>query len=186
MSYSSDRPPPGRAGYGTAGYGAAAYGPPPSGGWFSGWEPGLLLSEWLAFRPLRIALVVLAFIWWWPVGLATLLFMMWSRRMGCWSYGPRAYRQSDPSQADPPPWRGWARGCGRRAPEGSGNRAFDEYRAETLRRLEEEQRDFVGFLDRLRYAKDKAEFDQFLAERRHRSETPPGGAPDQPEQPNPA
>ena len=65
----------------------------------------------------------------------------------------------------------------------SGNRAFDEYRAETLRRLEEEQNDFVGFLDRLRYAKDKAEFDEFLAERRQRSEVQPGSAPDRPEQP---
>jgi hypothetical protein len=50
----------------------------------------------------------------------------------------------------------------------SGNRAFDEYRAETLRRLEDEQREFRDFLDRLRMAKDKAEFDQFMAERRNR------------------
>jgi len=51
----------------------------------------------------------------------------------------------------------------------SGNRAFDEYREETLRRLEEEQREFRDFLDRLRMAKDKAEFDQFMAERRNRA-----------------
>lgn len=50
----------------------------------------------------------------------------------------------------------------------SGNRAFDDYRAETLRRLEEEQHEFRDFLDRLRRAKDRAEFDQFLAERRNR------------------
>ncbi len=50
----------------------------------------------------------------------------------------------------------------------SGNRAFDEYRTETLRRLEEEEREFRDFLDRLRMAKDKAEFDQFMAERRNR------------------
>jgi hypothetical protein len=55
----------------------------------------------------------------------------------------------------------------------SGNRAFDEYRNETLRRLEEEQREFRDFLDRLRFAKDKTEFDQFMAERRNRSENPP-------------
>ena len=35
-------------------------------------------------------------------------------------------------------------------------------------RLEEEQREFRDFLDRLRFAKDKAEFDQFMAERRNR------------------
>jgi hypothetical protein len=53
-------------------------------------------------------------------------------------------------------------------PRWSGNRAFDEYRAATLRRLEEEQREFRDFLDRLRHAKDRAEFDQFMAERRNR------------------
>ena len=56
----------------------------------------------------------------------------------------------------------------------SGNRAFDEYRTETLRRLEEEQREFREFLDRLRLAKDKTEFDQFMAERRNR---PDAGQP---------
>jgi hypothetical protein len=55
----------------------------------------------------------------------------------------------------------------------SGNRAFDDYRTETLRRLEEEQREFRDFLDRLRHAKDKAEFDQFMAERRNRPPEPP-------------
>lgn len=55
----------------------------------------------------------------------------------------------------------------------SGNQAFDEYRAATLRRLEEEQSEFRKFLSRLRTAKDKAEFDQFVAERRTRSEPHP-------------
>jgi len=54
------------------------------------------------------------------------------------------------------------------APRSSGNHAFDEYRTETLRRLEDEQREFRDFLDRLRFAKDKQEFDQFMAERRTR------------------
>jgi len=58
-------------------------------------------------------------------------------------------------------------------PRSSGDRAFDEYRAETLRRLEEEQREFREFLDRLRVAKDKTEFDQFMAERRTRSGSSP-------------
>ena len=50
----------------------------------------------------------------------------------------------------------------------SGNRAFDDYRSETLRRLEDEQREFVEYLDRLRQARDKQEFDQFMADRRRR------------------
>lgn len=59
----------------------------------------------------------------------------------------------------------------------SGNRAFDEYRMETLRRLEDEQREFMEFLDRLRMAKDKAEFDEFLDERRRRPAPGPEAPP---------
>ena len=53
-------------------------------------------------------------------------------------------------------------------PPPSDNRAFDDYRADTLRRLEEEQREFRAFLSHLRAAKDKSEFDQFMSERRER------------------
>jgi hypothetical protein len=60
-----------------------------------------------------------------------------------------------------------------RQPRTSGNQAFDEYRAATLRRVEEEQREFREFLSRLRMAKDKAEFDQFMAERRAQTEPQP-------------
>ncbi|MEJ0018757.1 MAG: DUF2852 domain-containing protein [Acetobacteraceae bacterium] len=92
----------------------------------------------------------------------------WQR--GAWQ-GPR------------PPWAGgwksfWCGSGGggsqtRAWQQPSGNRAFDEYRAETLRRLEDEQKEFTDFLDRLRVAKDKAEFDQFMSERRSRPPAPP-------------
>jgi hypothetical protein len=59
----------------------------------------------------------------------------------------------------------------------SGNRAFDEYRMETLRRLEEEQTEFRDFLDRLRHAKDKEEFDQFMAQHKPRPTPPQDGQP---------
>jgi hypothetical protein len=52
---------------------------------------------------------------------------------------------------------------------------------ETLRRLEEEQKEFGAFLDRLRFAKDKAEFDQFMTELRQRPPAPP----EQPQTPTP-
>ena len=65
-------------------------------------------------------------------------------------------------------WSAWlAASVPGRAPS-CGNHAFDEYRTETLRRLEDEQREFRDFLERLRYAKDKEEFDQFMADRRSR------------------
>ena len=58
----------------------------------------------------------------------------------------------------------WASSWG--SPRSSGNRAFDEYREQTLKRLEEEQREFREFLERLRFAKDREQFDQFMTERR--------------------
>ena len=61
----------------------------------------------------------------------------------------------------------------------SGNRAFDEYRQETLRRLEEEQQEFKDFLGRLRHAKDKEEFDAFMSQHRARPATPPNDPPPQ-------
>jgi len=113
-------------------------------------------------KPAWIGLMIVGFILFWPVGLGILIYLIWSGRMGCgkrfgemgrargrW-YGPSAWRQ----------------------PDSSGNAAFDEYRSETLRRLEDEQKEFLEFLERLRQAKDKAEFDQFMAERGRRSHGP--------------
>ncbi len=68
-------------------------------------------------------------------------------------------------------------------PTSSGNRAFDEYRSETLKRLEDEQQEFKDFLGRLRFARDRAEFDQFMAERRNRP-FEPGSQPEPPVEPH--
>jgi hypothetical protein len=81
--------------------------------------------------------------------------------MGCWKRGEVSRGLGGEAWRDAASW--W------RQPPSSGNHAFDEYRTETLRRLEEEQREFKEFLERLRFAKDKTEFDQFMAERRARS-----------------
>jgi Protein of unknown function (DUF2852) len=47
----------------------------------------------------------------------------------------------------------------------TGNTSFDTYRADVLKRLEDEQTRFVSFLDRLRDAKDKSQFDTFMEDR---------------------
>ncbi|MCC6889656.1 MAG: DUF2852 domain-containing protein [Hyphomicrobiales bacterium] len=106
-----------------------------------------------------IALMVVGFVLWWPVGLAVLAYLVWSGRMRCWKRDSGHGREAG---RNPAGWWGTP---------SSGNRAFDEYRAETLRRLEEEQREFKEFLERLRFARDKTEFDQFMAERRSRTGT---------------
>lgn len=90
-----------------------------------------------------IAAMVLGFIFVWPVGLALLAYMIWSKRMFNRS-ACRNHRQTT--------WK----------TNSSGNSAFDAYREETIRRLEEEQGAFEAFLKRLRDAKDKQEFDAFM------------------------
>ena len=90
--------------------------------------------------------------------------------MGCAGHGRWHGRQERMER-----WReNWRRGYWGGS---SGNAAFDEYRSETLKRLEEEEKEFREFLDRLRKAKDKAEFDQFMADRRRRSEGGPDPQP---------
>ncbi len=133
-------------------------------------------------RPAWLAAMVLGFIVFWPAGAAILAYMLWSGRMNCGWHGGRGHGR----------WEGRfaerferarcrveeeVRNFGRGTPS-SGNKAFDDYREATLKRLEEEEREFRAFLDRLRQAKDKSEFDQFMAERRERPEanSNPGSA----------
>ena len=90
--------------------------------------------------------MVFGFIFFWPIGLALLAYMIWSKKMftsSCNSHR-RAHRMH---------WKT------------SGNSAFNAYRMDTLDRLAQEQKDFEEFMNRLRKAKDKTEFDEFLNER---------------------
>ncbi|MGL4279698.1 MAG: DUF2852 domain-containing protein [Albidovulum sp.] len=105
-----------------------------------------------------IAAMVLGFIFFWPIGIALLAYMIWSKRMfskcqgrGMAHHDHHAYMNSMRM-----------RRYGFRA---SGNSAFDAYKADTLDRLEREQEEFEAFLKRLRESRDKAEFDQYLDER---------------------
>ena len=102
-----------------------------------------------------IAAMVLGFVFFWPVGLALLFYMIWSKRMFSTSCSSRrSQRRHGHDLAHAP-----------RRMRTTGNSAFDSYKEDTLRRLEQEQHDFESFLDRLREAKDKAEFDQFMDDR---------------------
>ena len=114
-----------------------------------------------------ITLMVISFIVFWPVGLAILGYMLWSGRMGPWKNkcGPgRWYNYGSNDE-------GSVSACARRRHKRhglkpTGNAAFDEYREETLQRLEDEQQEFQDFLERLRQARDKEEFDLFMKERK--------------------
>jgi hypothetical protein len=109
-------------------------------------------------KPAWIIAMILGFLIWWPIGLGVLAYLIWSGRMGCGAW-KRDWKDSEFGR-EVMRWR-----SGMTPFSSSGNRAFDEYREETLRRLEEEAKEFQAFLQRLRHAKDKAEFDQFMAER---------------------
>ena len=101
-----------------------------------------------------IAATVIGFIFFWPVGLALLIYMIWSKNM--FSKNSLKTRRSNVGVAF----------------RSSGNSAFDAYKADTLNRLQEEQENFEAFLERLRAAKDKNEFDQFMDERARKAKDP--------------
>ncbi len=110
---------------------------PPLMSWFSS------VVTWLDRRGKAAWLIVmvLGFIFVWPIGLAILFYMIWSNRMSRSFFGCCHSRKHHST---------------------TGNTAFDAYKQDTLKRLEDEQSAFQGFLQRLREAKDKTEFDEFM------------------------
>ena len=113
-----------------------------------------------------IAATVLGFIFFWPVGLALLAYMIWSKRM----FSKHRSNRNHVS-------------CSHRTMKTtfktSGNTAFDAYKADTLRRLEDEQGNFESFLQRLRESKDKSEFDQFMEDRANKAKDTNGDHDDE-------
>lgn len=118
-------------------------------GWFSRTEAWLDSKGKGAW----IAAMVLGFVFFWPVGLAFVFYMTvnnkWSKTMFGRNCAHRSSRRRHMA----------------RAYSSSGNSAFDAYKDDTLRRLEDEQQNFEAFLQRLRDAKDKSEFDDFMEDR---------------------
>ncbi|KKB07992.1 DUF2852 domain-containing protein [Devosia chinhatensis] len=127
----------------------------------------IIKPQW---SPLTIGLMVLGFVIFWPLGLAVLGYILWGEKFGGSADKAQAY---------------WNKGCsyvrsntknagfGRSTYASSGNAAFDDYRAEQLRRLEEERARldaeidaFHEYMANLRKAKDREEFDRFMSEHR--------------------
>jgi hypothetical protein len=138
-------------------------------------------GRWTAFE---IIAMVLGFIVFWPIGLAILGYKFWQSRYG----GPdlqtlatnkwqdaRAMMASNSSWSSPWACGGAARRASRFYASSTGNAAFDEWRTAELVRLDEErrklddaQREFAEYVDAIRRAKDREEFERFMAERRAR------------------
>src|SRR4051795_764966 len=87
---------------------------------------------WDLPKPIAIILVIFGFMMWWPVGLAALAFFIWSRGMGCGYRGmDRWQHKMDRMQARMDRMREHVGASGIWQPSSSGNKAFDDYRAET-------------------------------------------------------
>ena len=106
------------------------------------------------WRPLEIAAMVLGFIVFWPIGLAVLLYVLWRKQRGEDTALPHWVPRIGPHTRS------------------TGNSAFEDWKQAELDRLEEERRklasaqqEFESFLDNLKRAKDREEFDRFMGER---------------------
>ena len=123
--------------------------------------------------PLTIALMVLGFVLFWPLGLAMLAYILWGEMFGGSSEKAEAWVNRSKAWCQGNNYRhhGYGHGNGGWG-KSSGNAAFDEYRAEQLRRLEEERKrldeeiqQFHDYMRNLRMARDREEFDRFMRER---------------------
>ncbi|HEX9903912.1 MAG TPA: DUF2852 domain-containing protein [Propylenella sp.] len=131
-------------------------------------------GRWTA---LNIVLMIVGFAVFWPLGLAMLAWIIWGDEIGRKAEELkgqfRSFADRAPSFRDTPGFRG----------RDTGNAAFDEYRSQELKRLEEERRrldalreEFESFLRDLRRVKDQEEFDRFMQDFRRRTEGREGAA----------
>ena len=124
------------------------------------------------WKPVEIVAMVLGFIVYWPIGLAVLGWKFWQKKSGY---------PGDIISFGREKWANWAHGSGRWSfavnnwvassfgMGSTGNRAFDEWRTTELARLEEErqklvaaEREFAEFIENLRHARDREEFERFM------------------------
>ncbi|PTW63107.1 uncharacterized protein DUF2852 [Breoghania corrubedonensis] len=132
-----------------------------------------------AWTPLTITLMILGFVFYWPLGLAMIAYILWGDHLHKAFGGVRDdFRDGVRSMRTEFGRTEFGMGGGR-----TGNGAFDEYRDSELERLEDERRrldemraEFDDFLANLRHARDREEFDQFMSKRRNRGGAEPSAA----------
>ena len=126
-------------------------------------QSALIRPDW---TPATIALMVLGFVVFWPLGLAMLAYILFGDRL-------KSFRKDANDTVDgvfssfKRGRRGYCRPQFR-----TGNVAFDDWRDAELTRLDEERRkldemreQFDEYVRELRRAKDQEEFDRFMRER---------------------
>ncbi len=139
-------------------------------------QSALLRPDW---TPATIALMILGFVVFWPLGLAMLAYILFGERL-------RGFKR-DVNQATDGIFSGCRRSHGRYRSQhyNTGNVAFDDWRKAELDRLEEERRkldemraEFDSYVRELRRAKDQEEFDRFMRERNSVKRDDNGPAPE--------
>jgi hypothetical protein len=128
-----------------------------------------------AWTPATIALMVVGFVVFWPLGLAMLAYILWGDRLD-------GFKRTMNGE-------GLFRGCGSkrarhyRGFNSTGNVAFDEWRSAELERIENERRkldeardEFDAYVRELRRAKDEEEFQRFMNSRKTRPQGDNGSA----------
>lgn len=138
-------------------------------------QSALLRPDW---TPATVALMVLGFVVFWPLGLAMLAYILFGDRF-------REFKRDANTMADG--MFSKCRSAGRRgySRHFTGNVAFDDWRKKELDRLEEERRkldemraEFDEYMRELRRAKDQEEFDRFMRDRNSMKSTGESGSPE--------
>lgn len=135
-------------------------------------QSALIRPDW---TPATIAMMVLGFVVFWPLGLAMLAYILFGERL-------KGFKKDANDTVD-----GVFSSFKRKAPRygrpgfGTGNVAFDDWRDAELTRLDEERRkldemreQFDEYVRELRRAKDQEDFDRFM---RDRNPGPSGSVP---------
>lgn len=126
-------------------------------------QSALIRPDW---TPATIAMMVLGFVVFWPLGLAMLAYILFGERL-------KSFKKDANSTVD-----GFCSSFTRKGQRygrtsfGTGNVAFDDWRDAELARLDEERRkldemreQFDEYVRELRRAKDQEEFDRFMRDR---------------------
>jgi hypothetical protein len=126
-----------------------------------------------AWTPATIAMMVIGFMLFWPLGLAMLAYILWGDRLD--DFKSDINRATDNMRSS---FKCRGRGFSSHRAHHmhrarTGNVAFDEWREVEMARLEEERRkldamrsEFDEYLRELRRAKDAEEFDRFMASKK--------------------
>ena len=117
-----------------------------------------------AWTPVTIAMMIIGFMIFWPLGLAMIAYIVWGDRLDQF--------KSDVNKATDKASDLFSKGPSFNSHARTGNVAFDDWREAELKRLHEERMkldsmraEFDEYARELRRAKDQDEFEKFMAHR---------------------